>query len=90
MERFITPAASDDYASLHSQEYHRAMDQERLARQCSAGQESPSGPFVGWVWQGLKRRFAYVAAGVIVIVMLISRLVTAAVDPGIGRDVAGS
>ncbi|MBN1149225.1 MAG: hypothetical protein JXA78_18335 [Anaerolineales bacterium] len=85
MERFVNPAASDDYAGLHSQEYLRAMDQERLARKCAAGQESSISTFVGTIGQGLRRRFSYVFAGLILIVLLISRLLTAAVDPGKGN-----
>lgn len=84
MERFTNPAASDDYARLHSQEYHRAMDQERLARKCATDRENPFVLLVGGIGQGLKRRLAYVVAGVVVIAMLISRMITVAVDPGRG------
>ena len=82
MERFINPAASDDYANLHSQQYHRAMEQERLARKCAPDRESPFGSLVEGIGRGVKRRFAYVVAGVVVIVMLISRIFTAALDIG--------
>jgi hypothetical protein len=84
MERFVNQAPLDDYASLHSEARHRAIDQEFLAHKCAAGVSTPLGSLMGGIGQGLKRRFAYVLAGVVVIVVLISRMVTAAVALGSG------
>ena len=82
MERFVNQAPLDDYASLHSEARQRAIDPGHLAHKCAAGESSPLYSLMGGIGQGLKRRFAYVLAGVVVIVMLISRMVTAAVAFG--------